>query len=159
MEKKKIESLIRLAQKQADRAITLGNPPFGSVLTDGKGSVAAKAYNTQNSSSDPTGHAEINLLRKAGKKFHSRYLEGYHIFSNAESCSMCMSAAIKAKIRHFYFGAPYEPSMDPQISAAEVANKSKNKLFLRPNILKESCIRQIKEGRGKLNQKKQKINE
>ena len=121
----KVEKLIRLAQQEAEKAIESGNPPFGSVLTDPSGNVVETAYNTQNSTNDPTAHAEINLLRKAGAKLKSRYLEGYHLFSNAESCSMCVSACVKARIRHFYVGASHEPSMDPMITIYDIAKKQK----------------------------------
>lgn len=147
MDKKTQEKLIRLAQKEAAKSIAKGNPPFGSVLTDKEGNVIAKAHNTQNSSTDPTAHAEINLLRKVGKLLKTRYLEGYHLFGNASPCSMCVSACIKARICDFHYGAPPESSMDPFVSVFDLAKKSKRKIRIYPDILKESCVQQIKEGR------------
>ena len=61
-----------------------------------------------------------------------------------------MSAAIKAKIRHFYLGAPSETSMDPEISSDDIAKKSKQKLYIQKDIRKNSCVDQIKRGREKL---------
>lgn len=121
---------MRLAQKEAAKAVIRGNSPFGAVLTDSRGNVIVKAHNTQRSSGDPTAHAEINLFRKAGKKFNTMFLNNLRIFSNAESCSMCMSAGVKRKIRHYYFGAPCEKSMDPFITPFDIAKKSKIKLHI-----------------------------
>ncbi len=148
------EKLIALAQEQAQKAIDGGNPPFGAILTDATGNVIGAAYNTQNSDTDPTAHAEIKLLRDVGQKLKTRYLPGYYLFGNAEPCSMCMSGAIKAKITNFYFGAPHEPSMDPELTAEDVASRAKNKIHLEGNILKEACEAQIKLGREIVNNKR-----
>lgn len=147
MNNKTKENLIKLTQKEADKAIIKGNPPFGAVLTDRRGNVIVTAHNTQISSLDVTAHAEINLLRKVCKKLKTKNLSKYLLFSNAESCSMCASAAIKAGIRSIYYGAPHEPSMDPNISIFELAKRAKKKIYIHPNILKEECVTQIKKGR------------
>jgi len=106
MDQIQIEALIELAQEEVEKAVEAGNPPSGAVLTDSQGKVIVTAHNTQNSSNDPTAHAEINLLRQAANILGRLTFEGYMLFCNAESCSMCMSACIKAKIKHFYYGAP-----------------------------------------------------
>ncbi len=147
MDKKIKENLIRLAQKEAAKAIAKGNPPFGVVLADEKGNIIASAYNTQNSSFDITAHAEINLLRRVCKKLKTNNLSKYLLFSNAESCSMCASATIKAGIRSIYYGAPHEPSMNPNISIFELAKRAKKKIHIHPNILKKECVAQITRGR------------
>ena len=63
---------------------------------------------------------------------------------------MCMSAAIKAGITFFYFGAPSEKHMDPYLTVFDIAKKSKRKLHIETGILKEECEMQIKRGRNKL---------
>ena len=148
------EKLISLAQEQAQKSIDSGNPPFGAVLADENGNVVEIAHNTQNSENDPTAHAEINLLRKVGGKLKTRYLPCHHLFANAESCSMCMSGAIKARITNFYFGAPHEPSMDPELPAEDVASRAKNQIHLEGGILQEACKEQIKSGREVLEHNK-----
>lgn len=145
--------LIRLAQKEADKAIKKGNPPFGAILSDSKGKIVVRAHNTQISSNDPTAHAEINLLRKAGKIFNTMFLDNFYLFCNVESCSMCMSACVKRKIKHYYFGASCEKSMNPYITPKDIAKKSKEKLFIETGILKKECIDQIKNARLLKNEK------
>ncbi len=138
---------------EAEKGIKKSNSPFGAVLTDSKGTIFTKAYNTTKTANDPTAHAEINLFRKAGKKLKSRDLNGYRLFCNAESCSMCMSAAIKAGITFFYFGAPSEKKMNPYLTVFDIAKKSKRKLHIESGILEDECITQIKRGRNKLSKK------
>ena len=112
--------------------------------------VIAKAHNTQYSSNDPTGHAELNLLRKAATKLKTIRFNGYRIVSNAESCPMCASALIRSHIRHFYYGADQEASVDPTISLKRIAKQARRKIYVNSGILKDSCIKQIAEARKKL---------
>jgi tRNA(Arg) A34 adenosine deaminase TadA len=61
-----------------------------------------------------------------------------------------MSAAIKAGINSFYFGAPCEKSEDPHLTVFAVAKKSKHKIRIETGILKEECAEQVARGRSKL---------
>jgi tRNA(adenine34) deaminase len=150
MDKKLVESLIRECMAETQKAIDSGNPPFGCIITDKDGNIKVRAHNTQQSDNDPTAHAEINAMRSLGQKIKSRRLDGYVMFANASSCSMCMSGAIKARITIFYFGAPPELSMDPWLTMSDVAAKSKHKIEVHGPILGDECAQQIAQGR-KLN--------
>lgn len=145
--------LIKLCMSEVDIAISEGNVPMACIITDMAGNILTQAHNTQNVDKDPTAHAEINALRKLGKLKGSRYLDDCVVFSNAETCSMCMSACIKAHIRTFFFGAPAEPSMDPWITMADIAEKSKLPLEIHGPILDEECRDQISRGRSMIGKK------
>lgn len=149
----KAAELIKLCMSEVDIAISEGNVPMACIITDMAGNILTQAHNTQNADNDPTAHAEINALRKLGKLKGSRYLDDCVVFSNAETCSMCMSACIKAHIRTFFFGAPAEPSMDPWITMTDVAEKSKLPLEMHGPILGEKCRDQISRGRSMINKK------
>ena len=137
------EELVRLAMAEAQKGADLGNAPFGAILLNPDGEIVLSAFNTQRSSLDPTAHAEINLLREAGQKFKQIYFPGYSIVGNAEACSMCMSAAIKAKITDFLYGAHAESSMDPELPANIVASKAKQQIKLIGGVLHKECSEQI----------------
>ena len=141
------EELIRQCQQEAEKSIEEGNPPFGCVITDMDGNILMSAHNTQNTDNDPTAHAEITGLRLLGKKLGSRYLDNCILFANAESCSMCMSASIKAHIKVFYFGAPPEGKMDPWLTVQDVAAKAAMPLKIHSPILGQECAEQIARGR------------
>ena len=147
MSQEQIELLIRECQLEAEKSIESGNPPFGCVITDKERNIVAKDHNTQNSDNDPTAHAEIKALAQLGKKVGKRYLDGYIIFANASSCSMCMSGSIKAHIREFYYGAPPERSMDPWLTMEDVAAKSQHQIKVRGPYLQDECTEQIARGR------------
>ena len=145
----RIEELIRECQKETEKSIEQDNPPFGCVITDAEGNIITAAHNTQNTDNDPTAHAEITALRQLGQKLGSRYLDNCIMFANAESCSMCMSASIKAHIKSFYFGAPSEAKMNPWLTVRDVAAKATTPLEIRSSILADECTEQIARGRGR----------
>ncbi len=149
------ETLMIIAMHEAQTATEEGNYPFGAVVADLKGMVIASAHNTQNTANDPTAHAEINLIRLLAKQFTETEFADFYLVSNAESCSMCMSAAIKAGFRHFIFGAPSEPHMEPFLTVSDVLKFCRVKMDVTFGVLEEECRRQIagtRKMQGKLAQ-------
>ena len=145
------ENLIRLAMQEAKFASEEGNYPFGAVLADAEGNVIAAAHNSQVTDRDPTAHAEINLVRKLAKEYEQNEFRRYYLASNAESCSMCFSAAIKSGIVHYIFGAPSEAHMEPFLTTADVAKYCRVNLDISRGVLAQDCVRQIAEIRSKQN--------
>ncbi len=138
-------ALIRLAMEEAQIAADQGNYPFGAVMADANGKIIASAHNTQVSDRDPTAHAEINLIRRLAKDFEPEEFEQFYLVSNAESCSMCFSAAIKAGIIHYIFGAPSEVHMEPFLTVADTLKFCRIRLDISFGVLEKECVRQIAE--------------
>ncbi len=141
------ENLMRIVMKEVDIAIKEGNSPFAAILIDKKGNIIEKAHNTAKSMCNPVLHAEINLISEACKKLNTRDLSKYCIMSNAWSCSMCMSACIKAKIKNFIYGAPSESDMNPNVTIFDIKEKSITEINIETGILKEECQLQIENAR------------
>jgi tRNA(Arg) A34 adenosine deaminase TadA len=59
-----------------------------------------------------------------------------------------MTAAIKAKIRNFIFGAPTENDSDPYITVHDIAKHSKQELNIQTGILEKECSEQITAARN-----------
>jgi len=146
------ENLIRLALQEAHVAAMEGNYPFGAVMADAEGNILASAHNTQETERDPTAHAEINLIRKLAKVYKPEEFNQLYLASNAESCSMCFSAAIKSGIVHYIFGAPSEVHMEPFLTVADVAKFCRLSLDISLGVLEQECKDQITEIR--VNQRK-----
>lgn len=123
-----LEKLMRVVIDEVDKAVDEGNFPFAAILVDKEGNIIDKAHNTAKSMYNPVLHTEINLITKACAKLDTMDLSQYCLVSNAWSCSMCMSASIKAKIDNFVFGAPSESNMNPNITIYDIAEKTSNKL-------------------------------
>jgi tRNA(adenine34) deaminase len=148
MKNKIKEELIRIAMHEAQLAANESNFPFGAVVADVEGNIIDSAHNTLETDHDPTAHAEINLIRRLAKVYEPQEFAQIYLASNAESCSMCFSAAIKAGIVHYIFGAPSEPHMEPFLTVKEVAKFCRVRLDISYGILEQECIRQIAEARS-----------
>ena len=138
-----------LAIEEARLAAAEGNYPFGAVITDENGVVIARAHNTQNTDNDPTAHAEINIIRKLAKNHPPGAFRSFYLVCNAESCSMCFSATIKAGIQHYVFGAPSEPHMEPYLTVSDILKYCRQPLDITFGILADECRAQIKDTREK----------
>jgi tRNA(adenine34) deaminase len=141
------EDLVRLAMDEAALAAAEGNPPFGAVLLDERGEVVAWAHNTQVSASDPTAHAEINALRAGGATRRSPDLSGWRLGVNAEPCSMCCSAIVKARIAEIVYGAPHESHLDPYLPVADVLARTARPPRVTGGVLADGCAMQIRAAR------------
>jgi len=149
------ESLMRLAIEEARLAAAEGNYPFGAVIALQDGTIIASAHNTQKTDNDPTAHAEINIIRSLAKNHSESDFAAFYLVCNAESCSMCFSAAIKAGIRHYVFGAPSEAHMEPYLTVSEVEKYCSQPLDITTGVLAEECrlqIQDIRRAQGKLAQ-------
>ncbi len=95
---------MQAALKQARLAITMGEVPIGAVITHNN-EIIASGYNQNITTSDPTAHAEIVVIRKASKLLGSTKLIECDLYVTLEPCPMCAQAISIARIRRFYFGA------------------------------------------------------
>ena len=98
------EKWMALAIKQAVKAGTEEEVPVGAILVkDGK--LIAQAHNQPISKNDATAHAEIQLLRAAGKQQKNYRLIDTTIYVTLEPCAMCLGAMMHARIKRIVFGA------------------------------------------------------
>lgn len=97
-----------MALEEAEKAYLEKEVPVGAVLIDKTGKVIATAHNQKEKNNDPCGHAEIELLRKAGDLLGTWRLTDYILVVSLEPCLMCMGALVQARIGKLVFGA-YDP--------------------------------------------------
>lgn len=94
-----------IALDEARTAATRGEVPVGAVLVSAGGVVLAKAGNRTRELADPTGHAEILVMRDACRQLGSERLPGCDLYVTLEPCPMCASAISQARIARLYYGA------------------------------------------------------
>jgi tRNA(adenine34) deaminase len=95
---------MRLALAEAKKALDRGEVPVGAVLVaDGK--ILSRGYNQSIGKHDPTAHAEIVVIRKAGAKRKNYRLAGCDLYITLEPCAMCLGAMVQARIRRVVYGA------------------------------------------------------
>lgn len=97
---------MEMALTQAREAATREEVPVGAILLapDGKTVLAADG-NRIVERHDPTAHAEIQVIRKAGEALGNERLVGTTLFVTLEPCAMCAGAISLARISRVVFAA------------------------------------------------------
>ena len=100
----KDEKWMKIALNQANLAMNENEIPVGAVLVKND-KLIAQSHNQPIKTNDPTAHAEIQLLRKAGEQQKNYRLIGSTIYVTLEPCTMCFGAMVHARIERIVFGA------------------------------------------------------
>ena len=87
--------------------------PVGAVVVDADGTLVGEGWNRNIAERDPSAHAEIVAMRKAGKALGNHRLVGCTVYVTLEPCAMCAMAMVHARIARVVFGAS-----DPKTGAA-----------------------------------------
>ncbi|CAM1633086.1 MULTISPECIES: nucleoside deaminase [Bartonella] len=95
---------MEIAFDEALIANTNDEVPVGAVITKA-GKIIAKASNLTHRNFDPTGHAEIRVIRMACEALQSERLIDCDLYVTLEPCTMCAAAISFARIRRLYFAA------------------------------------------------------
>jgi len=98
------EAWMALAIEQAKLAEKMEEVPVGAVLVQDN-QLIASAHNQPISNNDPTAHAEIQLLRAAGKQLNNYRFPDTTLYVTLEPCTMCLGAMIHARVSRIVFGA------------------------------------------------------
>ena len=96
----------------AERAAAEGEVPVGAVLVR-DGVIVAEAWNRPIAGHDPTAHAEIRVLREAGRRLGNYRLPGTTLYVTLEPCIMCAGAIVHARVERLVYAAA-----DPKTGAA-----------------------------------------
>jgi tRNA(adenine34) deaminase len=81
-----------------------GGSPIGCVIVL-RGEVIGEGHNETHQNHDPTAHAEVVAMRRAGAKVADWELRGATLYSTLQPCGMCSMASIWAKIGRIVYGA------------------------------------------------------
>lgn len=107
------EHWMQLALEQARIAESKDEVPVGAVLVKDNQLIAA-GHNQPISTHDPSAHAEMVVLRKAGIALQNYRLLDTTLYVTLEPCVMCIGAIIHARVKRVVFGAK-----DPKAGAVE----------------------------------------
>ncbi len=87
--------------------------PVGAVLVGTDGKVVGEGWNRNIAEHDPTAHAEIVAMRRAGRALGNHRLPGCTLYVTLEPCAMCAMAMVHARLARVVFAAS-----DPKTGAA-----------------------------------------
>ncbi len=95
---------MRIAVREAERALEHDDVPIGAVVVRG-GEVLAAAHNERELRQDPTAHAELIALREAARAGGSWRVLDSVIYVTLEPCPMCAGAIVLARVPRVVYGA------------------------------------------------------
>jgi len=83
---------------------TPGSGPIGCVIVL-DGAIIGEGHNQVDATHDPTAHAEIVAMRRAGAHLQKSRFDGATLYSTLQPCGMCSMASIWAGISRIVYGA------------------------------------------------------
>jgi tRNA(adenine34) deaminase len=106
------ELFMRLAIREAERALEHDDVPVGAVIVAG-GEVIGAGRNERELREDPTAHAELLAIREGARTLGSWRLLDTVLYVTLEPCAMCAGAVVLGRIPRLVYGAA-----DPKAGAA-----------------------------------------
>jgi tRNA(adenine34) deaminase len=138
-------ALMREALVCASEAEAVGEVPVGAVIADATGAVLARAANAPIARHDPTAHAEMLVLRAAGRALGNYRLPGCVLYVTLEPCAMCVGALVHARVARIVYGAP-DPKTGACGSVFDLASNAKmnHQIELTRGVLGDDCAALLK---------------
>jgi tRNA(adenine34) deaminase len=99
------ESFMQAALALADEAAALGEVPVGAIAVH-EGVVVGRGSNRRETDRDPFAHAELRALAEAARVLGRWRLSGVSMVVTLEPCSLCVGAALQARVDRVVYGAP-----------------------------------------------------
>ncbi len=130
------------ALKEAGEAGSRGEVPVGAVLADvNTGEILARGSNRCIELNDPTAHAEIIALRRAGEARRNYPLPETVLAVTLEPCLMCLGAITQARIDGLVYG-PRDPGAGALFSRLDILDFAwlNHKFWVVENILENECL-------------------
>lgn len=97
----------------AEWAQSQGEVPVGAVLVDDRQQEVACGWNQTITLHDPSAHAEIMALRRAGQALGNHRLTDLTLYVTLEPCPMCAGALVHARVKRMVVATP-----DPRTGCA-----------------------------------------
>ena len=102
--------------------------------------MVAEGWNEPIASNDPSAHAEIQALRRAGQVLQNYRLSDSTLFVTLEPCVMCMGAIVHARVNRLVFGA-YDPKRGAVCHALQLAETDflNHRVLWQGGVLQDVC--------------------
>lgn len=127
------------ALREAAAAGQRGEIPVGAVVVINDRMVAS-AGNASIADHDPTAHAEVLALRRAGVASGNYRLGGATLYATVEPCAMCVGAALHARVARIVNGCP-DPKGGALGSTLDLAAAPglNHRLAVTPGVEADAC--------------------
>jgi len=135
-----------VAYTEAEKAAARGEVPIGAVVVGSSGEILGQAGNSSIELCDPSAHAEILAIRKAGQHANNYRLADCSLYVTLEPCPMCMGAIIHARIEKVVFGAT-DPKTGALVSKYKIGQDGKlnHSVLFQHGLLAEKCSKILRD--------------
>ena len=99
------QSLMQQAISLAREVKSSGDVPVGALIVNEAGEILSSGKNEREKDNDPTAHAEILAIKRAGEKLGSWRLDDLTLVVTLEPCVMCAGAILQSRLKRLVFGA------------------------------------------------------
>lgn len=113
-----------VALAEASCAAERGEVPIGAVLVDKAGQIIAQNGNRTIELCDPGAHAEMLVLRQAGRLKGNYRLPDTTLYVTLEPCVMCAGALVHARVSRLVYGA-VDPKAGGVVSLFQVGQDAR----------------------------------
>ncbi len=135
---------MRLALEEAGLAFGEGEVPVGAVLVRDR-KILAKSHNCRESSQDPTGHAEIIVMRSGTGGSGKWRLTDATLYVTKEPCIMCAGAMVNARLGRLVYGCRDEKGGAADSLYSLLSDKRLNhQVEVVSGVLEEECAEILK---------------
>ena len=127
------------ALREAEQALAMGEVPIGAILVKDS-RIIARGRNTKETEQDPTGHAEVNVIKAGAKALKNWRFSGTTLYVTVEPCAMCAGAIVQARIPVLVYGAfdPKAGAVDSVINLVQHPRLN-HQVHVLPGIMEEEC--------------------
>lgn len=137
------EGYMQRAIDLAEGAKRKGNLPFGAVIVRG-GTIVAEGQNGEIVRRNVTQHAELPAISEACDTLGTTDLSDCVLYTSAEPCNMCASAAFQAGIATVVMGATRNDLShifrQREVGIKELANDASYRIEIVPDVLNQQVI-------------------
>ena len=99
------QSLMQQVISLAQEVKSSDDVPVGALIVNEAGEILSSGKNEREKDNDPTAHAEILAIRRAGEKLGSWRLDDLTLVVTLEPCVMCAGAILQSRLKRLVFGA------------------------------------------------------
>lgn len=139
------EYFLKEAIKESKHSIKIGGYPVGAVIVK-EGKIISRGVSNGKNLNDATCHAEIDAIRKAGKKLKTKKLKGCTLYTSLETCMMCFFASNWAYIPEIIYACKKQKApknyFETSLNVKDVKSKNyrKQKIVYLKKLEKEAKL-------------------
>jgi tRNA(adenine34) deaminase len=130
----------------AHKVKSSGDVPVGALIVNEAGEILSFGKNEREKDNDPSAHAEILAIRRAGEKLGSWRLDDLTLVVTLEPCVMCAGAILQSRIKRLVFGA-FDQKAGAVGSLFDVIRdvRALSKVEVIGGVLEDECVLLLKQ--------------